>query len=176
MQALIDFIIRNLLALWPIAQVYEWECGMMVRRGKIQRVLSPGLHWRWWFIDEKRTWAATECVISLPTGAVTTADGESIAIDGNLGYRLHDIVMSWRTCWNMDASVKALAQGVICSHLATRTWPELQGDARKTVEAHLVTLLNEQTAVWGIEVSRVHLVACVRARQHRHFIDGALAH
>src|SRR3954465_3240150 len=135
MQYLIDFIMRNLLQLWPIARVYEWEQGMIVRRGRIQRVLSPGLHWRWWLVDEKRVWPSTEVVITLPTGAVTTADGESIAIDGNVGYVLVEMLKSYRTVWSMDSSLKALAAGVICSELATRQWTDLQGDVRGAIEA-----------------------------------------
>src|SRR3954470_1619512 len=104
---------------------------MMLRRGRIHRTLTPGLHWRWWFVDEKRTWSGTEVVITLPTGAVTTADGESIALDGNIGYRLVDIVQSWRTCWSIEASLKALATGIICSHIATRAWTEIQGEQRR---------------------------------------------
>lgn len=174
MQALIDFIIRNVLQLVPFARVYEWQVGMMVRKGRIQRDLAPGIHWRWWFIDEARTWPRVECVVSLSTGAVTTADGESIAIDGNIGYAMVDIAKAFRRVWNTEASVKALAMGIICSTIAQRPWRDLQGDSRAPLEAELLEKVNAATTEWGIAIKRVHLVACVRARQHRHFLDGTL--
>lgn len=44
MQALIDFLIRNLMALWPLARVNEWNRAILVRLGKIRRETScaPG--------------------------------------------------------------------------------------------------------------------------------------
>jgi regulator of protease activity HflC (stomatin/prohibitin superfamily) len=174
MQALIDFIIRNLLQLWPIARVYEWQVAIMVRRGKIHRSLSPGLHWRWWFFDEARTYPAAECVVALAAGALTTADGRSIVVDGNIGYRMVDMARNYRACWNIEKSLAGLAAGVLCSELAQRHWPALAGVGRVQVENELKARLNRETESWGIEISRVHLVACVEARQHRHFVDGSL--
>ena len=175
MQALIDFLIRNLLALWPITQVDEWQAAMMVRNGRIHRVLSPGLHWRWWFIEKKVQYPATEVVLSLPTCSVTTRDGRAIAVDANFGYRLVDIAKNWRSIWNLEKTLTAAAAGIICSEMATKDWSELQGAARRDREAEIMASLNAFAAERGMVVARVHLVACVEARQHRHFVDGSLA-
>jgi regulator of protease activity HflC (stomatin/prohibitin superfamily) len=175
MQALLDFVIRNLLSLWPIVQVNEWERAAMVRNGRIQRALSAGLHWRWLFIERKIDWAGTEVVISLATCSITTRDGKAIALEANLGYRLIDIVKSKRSLWSMETSLKAAAAGVVCSELSQCAWTEMQGVNRKEREAALLATLKELAAPWGIEIVRVHLVACVEARQHRHFIDGSLS-
>lgn len=174
MQALIDFIIRNLLALWPFTRIYEWEAAMMVRNGRIQRPLQPGVHWRWLFIEEKRIWPKTEVVVTLPTCSLTTADGIAIAIDANFGYRLTDIVLAWRSLWSMESSLKAAASGIFCSHLATKPWAHLQGHARSDREDELRAALIDFAAPRGLSIERVHLVACVQARQHRHFVDGSL--
>jgi regulator of protease activity HflC (stomatin/prohibitin superfamily) len=175
MQALIDFLIRNLLALWPIACVDEWQRAMMVRNGRIHRSLAPGLHWRWLFVERVIQWPASEVVLSLATASITTADGRAIAVDANLGYRLVDIAKNWRTMWSLEKSVVAMAAGIICSNLALRAWEELQGEQRKERERDILVALNATSVGFGVEVVRVHLVACVEARQHRHFVDGTLA-
>ncbi|HEX8321025.1 hypothetical protein [Longimicrobium sp.] len=59
MQALIDFIIRNLMAFWPLARVNAWEIGLRVRLGHVREELRTGIHWRWPFLDEVRIRAAT---------------------------------------------------------------------------------------------------------------------
>lgn len=175
MQALIDFIIRNLLHLWPIVQVDEWQLAMMVRNGLIHRTLAPGLHWRWWFIERKIQWPSSEVVLSLPTCSVTTADGRAVAIDANFGYCLRDIAKSWRSIWNMETSVKAAAAGILCSYAAKCAWADLQGENREQREADVLNALAAFGSTIGVEIRRVHLVACVEARQHRHFVDGALS-
>lgn len=175
MQALIDFIIRNLLAVWPIVQVDEWQAGMMVRKGRIHRPLGPGLHWRWLFIEKRIQWPRSEVVISLPTSSITTADGKAIALDANIGYRLVDIIRCWRNVWNLERSIAAAAAGIMCTELATRVWADLQGPRRSERERELRVAFSAMAETFGVEIVRVHLVACVEARQHRHFVDGSLA-
>lgn len=147
---------------------------MMMRNGVIHRVLTPGLHWRWWFIERKIEWPTSEVVLSLPTCSVTTSDGRAIAVDANFGYCLIDIALSWRRIWNMEMSLKAAAAGILCSELAQRTWVDLQGDARKAREEEIRVALDTFGRTVGLTIPRLHLVACVEARQHRHFVDGAL--
>jgi regulator of protease activity HflC (stomatin/prohibitin superfamily) len=175
MQALIDFIIRNLLALWPIAVVDEWHIAMMVRNGRIRRTLGTGLHWRWWFIEKKIEWPSSEVVLTLATASLTTADGRAVSVDANLGYRLRDIARSWRGVWNLETSIRGTASGVMCSLLATKRWAEFQGVSRVDREREIRETLNAALTSYGVEIVRLHLVACVEARQHRHFIDGSLA-
>lgn len=96
MQALIDFLLRNLRALWPIEAVDEWQRAILVRGGLIVRELEPGLRWRWPFLDRVVTWPASEVVLDLGTSTITTADGITAALSGNLSYQLVDMAKAWR--------------------------------------------------------------------------------
>lgn len=170
MQALIDFIVRNLLALWPIARVYDWQQAMIVRGGRIRRELSPGLHWRWLFLEEVKVWPSTECVVDLKTGAITTIDDVAVVLSANVGYRLESIRKAWATVWNLEESLRAVAIGRLSSYAAALEWADLTGD-RAELERQMLDDLNAAIAEWGLKVTRVHLTDCVKARQHRLFMD-----
>jgi regulator of protease activity HflC (stomatin/prohibitin superfamily) len=174
MQALIDFIIRNLLAVWPITRVNEWQVGMIARAGRIHRELGPGLHWRWPFVEIAYQWPGVEVGLDLETAAITTMDGHSIAISANIGYRLVSIRDSYRGLWGMENTLKKVAIGVIATECARMEWPRLRSE-RVIVEAELLATLNERIAAWGLRIERLHLTDLVAAKPHRHYMDGALS-
>jgi hypothetical protein len=136
MQALVDFIVRNLMALWPIAMVEEWEIAVMMRNGRIHRTLGTGLHWRWLFIEECKTWPSQEIVIDLPVGSCTTADGHTLTVSANLGYKVADYTTYLRSVWNGEASIKATAIGFLTSTVAGKDWQVMATD-RKGFEREL---------------------------------------
>lgn len=172
MQALIDFIIRNLLALWPIARVYEWEQGMVIRGGRILRELPAGLHWRWWFIDEVKKWPANHIGLDLQTGSIVTSDGEPISVSANISYRMASISTMYRTLWNCEQTLTLIAAGQIASDCATKTWAEIR--ERRKIEAGLVVSLNEVMMSYGVEVVSIRLTDCIPSKAHRHYHDGRM--
>lgn len=173
MQALIDFLIRNLLALWPIARVHEWKQGLLVRNGRIRRELPPGLHWRWWFIEEVLTWPANTIAQDLETAAVTTTDGTSVAISANYAYRMLSIAKMYRGVWNTEPTLNRLILGCIATHCAQEAWDYLQHN-RADLEARLVVAVNAKVTHWGVVVDTINLTDLVRVRPYRHYMDGKL--
>jgi regulator of protease activity HflC (stomatin/prohibitin superfamily) len=174
MQALIDFIIRNLLALWPIARIYDWQVGMVVRGGRITRELGPGLHFRWWFIDEVKTYPSTDIGLDLPTGSITTLDGVPISVSANLTYRMTSIAQAWRSLWNCENTLKLIAIGELTSYCAQRTWQTLCED-RALHETRLRERLDAAALQRGCTIVRLSLTDCIRTHAHRQYIDGSLA-
>ena len=172
MQALIDFIIRNLVAIQPWCRIDAWNTAVRVRWGILKEELTPGFHWRIPFIDEIRTYPRTECVADLKTAAITTKDGESVVVSGNVGFRCLSIRQMWETVWSADDSLRQLALGRLASECANREWSELHGEGRARLEAELRDAVNASVAQWGVEVTRVHLTDCVKSRQSRLFVDG----
>lgn len=170
MQALVDFIVRNLLQLWPIALVLEWEVAVMMRNGRIHRRLGTGLHWRWLFIEECKKWPGQEIVIDLPIGSCASADGRTLTVSANLGYKVTDYTTYLRSVWNGEASIKATAIGFLTSTVAGKDWASMAAN-RNGFENELRESLGAVVAPWGVEVTRVYLTDLVEARQYRLFGD-----
>jgi regulator of protease activity HflC (stomatin/prohibitin superfamily) len=175
MQALIDFIIRNLLALWPITRVSTWHQGLRLRGGIAEEELGPGLHWRWWFIDEVKQWPSNIMAADLPTAAITTTDGYPVAVSANIVYRMTSIRLMHIAIWSPDVTILKVAAGEIASLCAIESWEGLRTN-RPRLESRLTASLNERVAPWGLCVDRVHLTDLVLlAKPHRHYVEGMKA-
>jgi membrane protease subunit HflK len=171
MQALIDFLIRNLMALWPIARVYSWQIGMRVRNGIIIEELKPGLHWRVLFIDEILRYNVTEQTLNLQTGSVVTKDDQTLSISANIAYTITSPKSMWLTVQDPDDSISDIALGKLISLCSKKTWTQLKNN-RSEIERWLRDRLVTETKDWGIEITRVFLTDCVPAKQIRLFTDG----
>lgn len=171
MQALIDFIVKNLLAIWPVTRIDQWEHGLVVRGGHIQRTLGVGLHWRWPFVDVVKKWPANLIALDLPAASVTTRDGKSVAVSANLGYRVTSISLMWLNLWNSENTLAKITVGELASYCAGEDWAHLASERRK-VETEIVQRLNERCSDWGILIESVRLTDLVATRGHRHYVDG----
>lgn len=171
MQALIDFLMANLRALWPIARVYAWEQGLLVRCGHAKRELAPGIHWRWWFIDEVFRQVATEFTVELKPASITTRDGRAVALGANLSYRIVSIRKLWMNCAYFADSVKNLALGQLTTACLERDWAELV-TGRDLLHAGLLAALKAAVAPWGVEITRLQLTHLVEAPAYQLLGDG----
>lgn len=172
MQAFIDFLIKNLLKLWPIARVDQWETGIRVRAGIIKETLKPGLHWRWLFIEEVLTWWSTEMSCALATGCVTCASGESVIVSANIRYRVVDYAMSKRTIFDLQATLKRNLIGMICTEVAGRDWSTLAGNRAQLGRA-LMKSVGETAATWGLLVTAIDITDLAVTQPRHHTSDGS---
>jgi regulator of protease activity HflC (stomatin/prohibitin superfamily) len=173
-QALINFIIAQWKAIWPISRVYGWQHGLMVRGGQLRRELKPGLHLRWPVLEEVYLAYATEQTIDLPTAAVTTSDGKSIAVSANIAYRVLNLKTLWSAVANIERSVTNISIGHLATECTKRSWEDLT-DRRVDVQVELARIMSERLAPWGVEVTQVFLTDLVEARQWRLFGDAPAA-
>ena len=172
MQALIDFIVRNIMALWPIEVVESWEIGLRVRLGIVREELAPGVHWRWWFIDNIITQPSTETVADLQTFSITTTDNKPATLSASLAYRVFSPKSLWLKVNDQDDSIHNLALGKLASICSGMSWKELKSDRQKT-EKRLTKVLAKETEEWGVKITRVYLTDCVQAKQMRLFTEGS---
>ena len=171
MQALINFIIANLKAIWPISRVYSWHRGLLIRGGIIKRELDPGLHCRWPILDEVYTANCAEQTIDLPTAAVTTSCGRSVAVSANIAYRIFSPKSLWQKVSNIERSVTNLTLGFLASECTKRSWDDLT-HRRDDVQSELAAHMSKQLEPWGVEITRVYLTDLVEARHYRLFGDA----
>lgn len=171
MQAILDFVVKHVMAFWPLARVYSWQQGVRVRLGKLREELEPGIHWRWPFVDEVFKVSTAEYTLDLRAGAITTSDGHSIAVSANLAYRIVSVRTMWQNVADVDESIQNMALGFLTTECARRSGPELLGD-RTEMQGSLASFMTAELAAWGVEVTRVCLTDLVRAKQYRLFMDA----
>lgn len=171
MQPLIDFIIDNLLALWPIARVEFWETALRVRFGKDKDILQGGrLHWRWPFADEIEKEPTVIQTLNLAACSVMTSDGKSITISGNVSFRVVNIRKYWRTIHDGHDTLGNILAGrlaSVCMGNDFKTlhweWDELHEEVRGS--------LQKAVTKYGIRIVGVDLTDFVPTKQYRLYLD-----
>lgn len=174
MQALIDFLVRNLLALWPVAVVQFNERAILIRNGRIRAELGPGIYWRWWFIEKVLKCPATWDWIDLQFGDVPTLDGIAATFSANVEYRILSPATLWSAISDPDTNLSRLALGKLASLVAMKDWAKLAKN-QKSMRTWLRKQLAAETEDCGVEVGRVLITNLVQARPIRLLVEGNAA-
>lgn len=108
--------VRQLLDWWFIVE--PWEQAVRVRLGKHVRLFEAGVHVRIPFFDTVYVQNVRRRVGGIPLQTLTTADGHTITLEGNLAYRIADVLKLQRTLHDADASVRQEVLGLISDYVA----------------------------------------------------------
>jgi regulator of protease activity HflC (stomatin/prohibitin superfamily) len=172
-QALIDFLVRNLLALWPIAVVQFNERAIRIRMGLIVEELEPDWYWRWPFFEKVLKCPATWDWIDLQFGDVPTNDGVQATFSANVEYRILSPALLWSNITDPDTNLSRLALGSLASLVARKDWAALAAN-QPSLRTWLRKQLTAETKGCGVEVGRVRITNLVQARPIRILADGGV--
>jgi regulator of protease activity HflC (stomatin/prohibitin superfamily) len=150
----IEVVLHNLLALLPFVVIYSYQGGVRWTLGKNPVNLSPGFHWKIWFIQRIEIISVVDDFMELPIQSIITKDAKLVCFSVNIGYRITDVV---RHFCEVDDFHSATV-GISMTHLAQRvrelTLDELIGDLRK-LETSLNGTLTTRMKNWGTEIFSV---------------------
>jgi regulator of protease activity HflC (stomatin/prohibitin superfamily) len=104
--------------LWAV--VAPWERAVRVRLGKHVAVLQPGIHFRIPLADSVLMFNNRLRIASFPNQTLTTEDGRTISIAGNVGFRIEDPLLAMQSLQQPEYSVAALVQTTVSSFVTSR--------------------------------------------------------
>lgn len=107
--------------------VAEWERGVLLRQGRVERVLEPGAHRVRQFRCGVRTVDMRPWVMTLPTQEAPTADGVPVKVTVSGHARVSDAVVYVTGTRVPEQSVYLAVQVAVRELLATTTLEELLG-------------------------------------------------
>lgn len=106
----------RLLVWWFV--VLPWEDALRVRGGKKRRRYGPGLHFRVPYYDAVFKQSTRLRWASLPPQTLTTRDGATITLAGQIGYSIVDLDALYDTLQQGESAVQSLAAGLVARHVA----------------------------------------------------------
>jgi regulator of protease activity HflC (stomatin/prohibitin superfamily) len=116
--------------LWAV--VAPWERAVRVRMGKHALVLGPGVHFRIPLLDSILMFNNRLRIASFPNQTLTTEDGRTISVAGNVGFRIDDPLLAMNSLQQPEYSCAALVQTTVSSYISTRS---LDGIDKSEIEA-----------------------------------------
>lgn len=154
----------RLLIWWVVVE--PWDQGLRVRLGTRRQVLTPGVHFRIPYLDRVYKQSVRLRWAPLPTQTVTTRDGYTITLCGQLGYEIRDIERLYNTLNNAENGIRALAQGAISQYVHTH---ELNECAPAAVEAGALASVDLQR--YGMVACQLQLTTFCRVKSYRFITD-----
>lgn len=137
---------------WIIVQ--PWERAVRVRAGRTTVLLEGGLHFRIPYVDGVSVVNTRLRVAPMPSQTVTTKDGRTVTVGGQIAFRVSDPLAAMRALQNPENTVAAYAQAAISRFLSTVSSADLNLAA---IEADATKELLHFAAK-GLEIETVSVV------------------
>lgn len=162
MNAIIE-ILRSfwrLFVWWVVIQ--PWELGLRVRLGKHRTLLRPGLHFRIPYVDSVFKQSIRLRWTTLCSQTVTTRDGHTLTMSGQLGYEIADIDKLYDTLHQAENAIRSIAQGAVSRHVHAN---ELSACRPQDVEAGASATMD--LSQYGLTYRALQLTTFCRVKTYR---------
>jgi len=136
--------------------IRQYEKGLVVRLGKYNHTVGPGLAFLIPFIESLILVDMREKVINVNPQKVITKDNVSVVVDGVIYYRVIDPVKAEFEVQDFDIAATTLAQTSLRNIIGDKTLDETLV-ARDVINTALRDVLDEATNSWGVKITRVEL-------------------
>lgn len=121
----IDYLLK-IFEWWIV--VMPWEEGIRVRFGKKTKLMKPGVHLRFPFIDSCYIQTTRLRVVNLPPQTISTLDGKTLSIVSVIGFSIIDIEKLYTTLFHPDSTICNMALGTIADYVCSHNLDECSPD------------------------------------------------
>ena len=162
---LVDLLVQciSLFKAWEVVACYQ--AGVVLRFGKHNRNLGPGIHWIWPMGIEHVFVAHTVTnTTNLGVQSLTTKDGHSISISGLLTWKIVDAPKFLLEVEGGQEAIADLTFGAVADQVQSSTWAQV---SEAEFPARVATKLRRRAGRYGIEIERLQFSDLTRCRSLR---------
>ena len=154
MEALLTFVWRFILELWPWTIIDKWELAFRTRSGKHLKELKPGIRVSLPFIDTVLTEPAKLQTANLTNQSVITLDRVNASVSGVTSYHVLSLLTVWMSVHDHEEAMSNLALAALAAELSEMNF----ADVRLVLLQRVVQRkIRSRAKVWGIHVDRFEL-------------------
>ncbi len=152
----IGIIFILIVVLSSLRIVQPWQKALVVRLGRYQRTVNPGLNMINPFLERLTKVDMREQVVDVPPQEVITEDNVVVTVDAVIYYEVTDPVKVTYNVQDFRMAVIKLAQTNLRNVVGDLTL-DTSLTSRESINAKLRAVLDEATDKWGTRVTRVEL-------------------
>jgi len=162
---LIDLFVQFIRVFQICVVINEFERGVVLRLGKYNRIIEPGLHWLWPVYYDRYYFAnVVPESYDVRIQNLTTADGVQIAIGTVLFYGISDIRKFILEVEDAESVLINATKGVVAGIIQSYDYDELvQLELAKEIYPEIAT----KALDYGIDVREVAISDFCKARSLR---------
>jgi regulator of protease activity HflC (stomatin/prohibitin superfamily) len=172
-ERLLDALINGWHLLRPFFIVRAFERGVVLRLGKFQRELEPGLHWKIPVIDEPIEFTACITTVRLPAQSLTTKDDVQVTVAAIVKYEITSAKSYATEIWDQHDVLADVTMGAIRRLTAEREYANL---VSSPPENEILTAVRKEVNRYGFKIHGVTFTTFTRARPLMLLNQQALLH
>jgi regulator of protease activity HflC (stomatin/prohibitin superfamily) len=163
-ERIFDFIAGFWNVLRPWAVVDDYEGGVILRFGRFQRELKPGLHWKLPLADVTVTTSTVITTMALRPQTLTTRDDLTVVISAIVKYHIANVRAYLLDIWDSADVLNDVTLGAIRGIVASVDYGDLQ---QGRIEDQVLAIVREEAEKFGVEVHKVTFSDMGRVRSIR---------
>jgi membrane protease subunit HflK len=170
-----DKLIDVLLEWWnhvlPFIIIRDYEEAVLLRFGRFNQVLLPGIHFKIPFFDEVIDQHVVVTTLSLDAQSLYTQDRQNIVVKGIIKYKIADVKTFLLEVYDAQDALSDMSQSIIKNVIMSMTLeecidPEMDNTLTKKVRV--------EARKWGVDVQQVTLTDIAPMRSIRLINDNFL--
>ena len=165
---LIDLLLQFIDKFAFLCIVQDFERVVVLRLGRYNRTLEPGLHPMWPLAEEAYTENIVPRTYDLNAQSLTTVDNKCVVVSGVVTARVSDVRKAVLEVEHVEDAVKDACVAEIGDAVRSVTWETLQTPA---FQERLTKVCRARAFRWGIEIMRIQLSDVAPSRAIRLFHD-----
>jgi regulator of protease activity HflC (stomatin/prohibitin superfamily) len=150
------FILLVIILPSMIRIIKEYERGVVLRLGRYNRVMAPGIQFLIPFVDQMYRVDLRVVTMDVPKQEMMTSDNVPVTVDAVVYFRVVNSEDAILKIENYVRATALIAQTTLRSTVGQHVLDELLSE-RDRVNEKLQTVIDEQTEPWGVKVTNVEV-------------------
>jgi regulator of protease activity HflC (stomatin/prohibitin superfamily) len=151
---LIDVIVEWIKEIIPFVIVPQYEDGIILRFGKYNKTLSPGIYFKIPFFDEILTYHTVMTTLALPPQSLYTIDKQNVVVKGVVKYSIVDVKTFLLEVYDAQDAISDMTQGIIKNIIISKTLEEC---THTDIDSNLTKKVRSEIKKWGVDIQQVTL-------------------
>ena len=168
---LVELISNWIRELSPIVIVPSYEEGVLLRFGKYNKTLYPGIYLKIPIFDEVITHHTVMTTLSLPAQSLYTIDNQNVVVKGVVKYKIVDVKIFLLEVYDAKDAVSDMTQSIIKNIIMSKTMNQCTDSEIDNV---LTKKSRQEIKKWGVDIQQVTLTDLAPIRSYRLINDSFL--
>lgn len=147
-----DFFAASWNTLRPLIVVSDFEGGVILRFGRYNRVITPGLHWKFPLADNAIITSIVTTTMALRPQTLTTKDDLTIVLSAIVKYHITDVRAYLLDIWDSADVINDLTLGAIRETVASVNYNDLHGNL---IEEEVHKTIKNEALRYGVDIHKV---------------------
>ncbi len=150
------FVVFAILLPSAVRIIKEYERGVVLRLGRYNRVMTPGIQFLIPFVDSVYRVDLRVVTMDVPKQEMMTSDNVPVTVDAVVYFRVVNAEDAILKIENYVRATALIAQTTLRSTVGQHVLDDLLSE-RDKVNEKLQTVIDEQTEPWGVKVTNVEI-------------------